>query len=152
MWVFEFFHVIIGILWIGLLYFFNLVQVQSMPKMVEAGAAKPYTQIFLPRALFLFRHAALWTVITGIAYYMAGRGTVQGIPSGEIMIGMLLGIIMAGNVWFIIWPNQQKVIGLVEASDEEKPKAARAAALASRTNTMLSIPMLYAMVSAQNLY
>ena len=95
MWVFEFFHVIIGILWIGLLYFFNLVQVQSMPKMTEAGAAKPYTQIILPKALFFFRHAALWTVITGIAYYMAGRGTVQGIPSGEIMIGMLLGIIMA---------------------------------------------------------
>ena len=78
MWVYEFFHVIIGILWIGLLYFFNLVQVQSMPKMVEAGAAKPYTQIILPKALFLFRHAALWTVITGIAYYMAGRGVVQG--------------------------------------------------------------------------
>ena len=110
MWVYEFFHVIIGILWIGLLYFFNLVQVQSMPKMVEAGAAKPYTQIILPKALFLFRHAALWTVITGIAYYIAGRGVVQGIPSGEIMIGMLLGIIMAGNVWFIIWPNQKKII------------------------------------------
>ena len=93
----------ITLLWIGLLYFFNLVQVQSMPKMVEAGAAKPYTQIILPKALFLFRHAALWTVITGIAYYIAGRGVVQGIPSGEIMIGMLLGIIMAGNVWFIIW-------------------------------------------------
>ena len=77
MWVFEFFHVIIGILWIGLLYFFNLVQVQSMPKMVEAGAAKPYTQIILSRALFFFRHSALWTVITGIAYYVAGRGTVR---------------------------------------------------------------------------
>ena len=152
MWVLEFFHVLIGILWIGLLYFFNLVQVQSMPKMTEAGAAKAYTQIILPKALFLFRHAALWTVITGIAYYMAGRGTVEGIPSPEIMVGMFLGIIMAGNVWFIIWPNQQKVIGLVEASDEEKPKAARAAGLASRANTMLSIPMLYSMVSAQNLY
>ena len=152
MWVLEFFHVLIGILWIGLLYFFNLVQVQSMPKMTEAGAAKAYTQIILPKALFLFRHAALWTVITGIAYYMAGRGTVEGIPSPEIMVGMFLGIIMAGNVWFIIWPNQQKVIGLVEASDEEKPKAARAAGLASRANTMLSIPMLYSMVSAQNIY
>jgi uncharacterized membrane protein len=70
----------------------------------------------------------------------------------SIGFGMWMGVIMAFNVWFIIWPNQQKVIGLVEASDEEKPKAARAAALASRTNTMLSIPMLYSMVSAQNLY
>ena len=123
MWVYEFFHVIIGILWIGLLYFFNLVQVQSMPKMTEAGAAKPYTQIILPKALFFFRHAALWTVITGIAYYMAGRGTVQGIPSGEIMIGMLLGIIMAGNVWFIIWPNQKKIIaGELEGDALNKAK------------------------------
>ena len=108
MWIWEFLHVLIGILWIGLLYFFNLVQVQSMPKMTEEGAAKPYTQIILPRALFFFRHAALWTVITGIVYYVMGRGVVEGIPSGEIMIGMLLGIIMAGNVWFIIWPNQKK--------------------------------------------
>ena len=133
MWVIEFFHVIIGILWIGLLYFFNLVQVQSMPKMVEEGAAKQYTQIILPRALFLFRHAALWTVITGIAYYMAGRGTVQGIPSGEIMIGMLLGIIMAGNVWFIIWPNQKKIIA-GELEGDALAKAKRMAFLASRTN------------------
>ena len=152
MWVIEFFHVIIGILWIGLLYFFNLVQVQSMPKMVEEGAAKQYTQIILPRALFLFRHAALWTVITGIAYYMAGRGTVQGIPSGEIMIGMLLGIIMAGNVWFIIWPKQKIALGIVEAEADTKAAAARTAMLFSRTNTMLSVPMLYAMVSAQNIY
>ena len=110
MWIWEFLHVLVGILWIGLLYFFNLVQVQSMPKMTEEGAAKPYTQIILPRALFLFRHSALWTVITGIVYYMMGRGVIEGIPSGEIMIGMLLGIIMAGNVWFIIWPNQKKII------------------------------------------
>ena len=80
MWVAEFFHVLVGTLWIGLLYFFNLVQVQSMPKMVEAGAAKPYTQIILPKALFLFRHAALWTVITGIVYYVMGirARSVQG--------------------------------------------------------------------------
>ena len=148
MWVYEFFHVIIGILWIGLLYFFNLVQVQSMPKMVDAGAAKPYTQIILPKALFLFRHAALWTVITGIAYYMAGRGVVQGIPSGEIMIGMLLGIIMAGNVWFIIWPNQKKVLGIVKAEAEEIAKAKFTAAMASRTNVVLSVPMLLCMVGA----
>jgi len=147
MWVIEFLHVLVGTLWIGLLYFFNLVQVQSMPKMTEAGAAKPYTQIILPRALFLFRHAALWTVITGIAYYMAGRGTVEGIPSPEIMIGMLLGIIMAGNVWFIIWPNQKKIIaGALEGDALAKGK--RNAFLASRTNAWLSLPMFACMVAA----
>jgi len=147
MWVIEFLHVLVGILWIGLLYFFNLVQVQSMPKMTEEGAAKPYTQIILPKALFLFRHAALWTVITGIAYYMAGRGTVEGIPSPEIMIGMLLGIIMAGNVWFIIWPNQKKIIaGALEGDALAKGK--RNTFLASRTNAWLSLPMLACMVAA----
>ena len=151
MWVFEFFHVIIGILWIGLLYFFNLVQVQSMPKMTEAGAAKPYTQIILPKALFFFRHAALWTVITGIAYYMAGSqsGTVDGIHSKEIMIGMTLGIIMAGNVWFIIWPNQKKIIA-GELEGDALNKAKRMAFLASRTNAWLSIPMLIGMISANH--
>ncbi len=152
MWVIEFLHVLVGILWIGLLYFFNLVQVQSMPKMTEAGAAKPYTQIILPKALFLFRHAALWTVITGIAYYMAGMNAekaIEGIPSSEIMIGMLLGIIMAGNVWFIIWPNQKKIIaGALEGDALAKGK--RNAFLASRTNAWLSLPMLACMVAANH--
>lgn len=149
MWVYEFLHVLVGILWIGLLYFFNLVQVQSMPKMTEAGAAKPYVQIILPKALFLFRHAALWTVLTGIGYYMAGRGVVEGIPSPEIMIGMLLGLIMAGNVWFIIWPNQKKIIaGALEGDALAKGK--RNAFLASRTNAWLSIPMLACMVAANH--
>lgn len=149
MWVAEFFHVLIGTLWIGLLYFFNLVQVQSMPKMVEAGAAKPYTQIILPKALFLFRHAALWTVITGIVYYVMGRGTVTGIPSSEIMIGMLLGIIMAINVWVLIWPNQKKIIaGALEG--DALTKAKRTAFLASRTNAWLSLPMLACMVAANH--
>jgi uncharacterized membrane protein len=149
MWVYEFLHVLVGILWIGLLYFFNLVQVQSMPQMTEAGAAKPYTQIILPRALFLFRWAALLTVVTGIAYYIAGRNTVEGIPSGEIMVGMLLGIIMAGNVWFIIWPNQKKIIA-GELEGEALAKAKRYAFLASRTNAWLSIPMLIGMVAANH--
>jgi len=149
MWVYEFLHVLVGILWIGLLYFFNLVQVQSMPAMTEAGAAKPYTQIILPKALFLFRWAALLTVVTGIAYYIAGRGRVEGIPSAEIMVGMLLGIIMAGNVWFIIWPNQKKIIaGVLEG--EALAKAKRHAFLASRTNAWLSLPMLVGMVSANH--
>ncbi len=134
MWVIEFFHVIIGILWIGLLYFFNLVQVQSMPKMVEEGAAKQYTQIILPRALFLFRQEF---------------GHLQGIPSPEIMIGMLLGIIMAGNVWFIIWPNQKKIIA-GELEGDALAKAKRSAFLASRTNAWLSIPMLIGMIAANH--
>ena len=151
MWVIEFLHVLVGILWIGLLYFFNLVQVQSMPKMVEEGAAKPYTQIILPKALFYFRHAALWTVITGIAYYIVARptGTVPGIPGGIIMIGMTLGLIMAGNVWFIIWPNQKKIIaGALEG--DALTKAKRNAFLASRTNAWLSLPMLACMVAANH--
>ena len=151
MWIFEFLHVLIGILWIGLLYFFNLVQVQSMPRMTEEGAAKPYTQIILPRALFFFRHAALWTVITGIVYYYLGlrSGTVQGIHSWEIMIGMLLGIIMAGNVWFIIWPNQKKIIA-GELEGDALARAKRHAFLASRTNAWLSLPMLIGMIAANH--
>ena len=152
MWIIEFLHVLIGILWIGLLYFFNLIQVQSMPKMTEAGAAKPYTQIILPKALFFFRHAALWTVITGFVYYGAGMTKVEGIPGPIIHIGMVLGLIMAGNVWFIIWPNQKSALGMVEANADAKAASARKAMLFSRTNTILSFPMLYAMVSAQNIF
>lgn len=149
MWVIEFFHVLIGTLWIGLLYFFNLIQVQSMPKMTEEGAAKPYTQIILPKALFFFRHAALWTVITGLIYYVMGRGTVTGIPSPEIMVGMLLGIIMALNVWVFIWPNQKKIIaGALEG--DTLAKAKRTAFLASRTNAWLSLPMFACMVAANH--
>ena len=152
MWVYEFFHVLFGILWIGILYFFNMVQVQSMPKMTEEGAAKPYTQIILPKALWFFRHAALWTVITGFLYYGAGmsnRGVVQGIPGGIIHVGMVLGLIMAFNVWFIIWPNQKKIIG-GELEGDALNKAKRTAFLASRTNAWLSLPMLACMVAANH--
>ncbi len=149
MWVIEFFHVLIGTLWMGLLYFFNLIQVQSMPKMTEEGAAKAYTQIILPKALFYFRHAALWTVITGLIYYVAGRGRLEGIPSPEIMIGMLLGIIMASFVWFIIWPNQKKIIaGALEG--DALAKAKRTAFIFSRTNAWLSLPMFACMVAANH--
>lgn len=149
MWVIEFAHVLIGTLWMGLLYFFNLIQVQSMPKMTEEGAAKAYTQIILPKALFYFRHAALWTVITGLIYYVAGRGRLEGIPSPEIMIGMLLGIIMASFVWFIIWPNQKKIIaGALEG--DALAKAKRTAFIFSRTNAWLSLPMFACMVAANH--
>lgn len=149
MWVAEFFHVLFGILWIGLLYFFNLVQVQSMPKMVEAGAAKPYTQIILPKALFLFRHSALWTVISGIVYYVIGMGQVEGIPSHLIHLGMGLGVIMFLNVWVLIWPNQKKIIA-GELEGDALAKAKRTAFLASRTNAWLSLPMLVCMVAASH--
>ncbi len=149
MWVVEFFHVLIGILWIGLLYFFNLVQVQSMPKMTEAGAAKPYSQIILPKALFYFRHAALWTLITGFLYYGMGRGKVQGIPGWEIHVGMLLGLIMVLNVWVFIWPNQKKIIaGALEG--DALAKAKKTAFIFSRTNAWLSLPMLACMVAANH--
>ncbi len=151
MWVVEFFHVLFGILWIGLLYFFNLVQVQSMPKMTEAGAAKPYTQIILPKAIFYFRHAALWTAITGILYYVMGMrsSTVQGIPSWEIHLGMVLGIIMLLNVWVFIWPNQKKIIA-GELEGDALAKAKKTAFIFSRTNAWLSLPMLAFMVAANH--
>ena len=148
MWVAEFFHVLFGILWIGLLYFFNMVQVQSMPKMVEAGAAKPYTQIILPKALFLFRHAALWTVITGLIYYGIGRGDPVE-PSHLIHLGMGLGVIMFLNVWVLIWPNQKKIIA-GELEGDALAKAKRTAFLASRTNAWLSLPMLVCMVASSH--
>ena len=148
MWVLEFFHVLFGILWIGLLYFFNLIQVQSMPKMTEAGAAKPYTQIIASRALFFFRHSAWLTVVSGLVYYVVGRGTVV-IPGGPIMIGMTLGVIMAFNVWVIIWPNQKKIIaGALEG--DALAKAKKSAFIASRTNAWLSLPMLACMVASNH--
>jgi uncharacterized membrane protein len=153
-------HVLSGIMWIGLLWYFNFVQVPSMPKIPDDQ--KPaISKVIAPAALFWFRWAALSTIIFGLM--LAGRtgylgealaiGFIDGSPKSSLIgFGMWMGLIMAFNVWFLIWPNQQKVLGIVEASADEKPRAARIALLASRTNTMLSIPMLYAMVGAQNLY
>ena len=153
-------HVLSGVMWVGLLWYFNFVQTPTVPTIPE-DLRPAIPKHIMPVALFWFRWAALSTIVFGLILawmigYLADALAIGLTSGGErdamIGIGMWFGLIMAFNVWFIIWPNQQKVIGLVEASDEEKPKAARAAALASRTNTMLSIPMLYAMVSAQNLY
>ena len=153
-------HVISGVMWIGLLWYFNFIQVPTMPKIPDEH--KPgVTKYIAPEALFWFRWAAMATVVTGLVvawindYLMQalGLGLTDGvIKHTAIGIGMWMGLIMAFNVWAIIWPNQQIVLGLVEADASAKPAAARKALLASRTNTMLSIPMLYAMVSAQNLY
>ena len=153
-------HVLSGVMWIGILWYLNFVQTPTMPTVPdELKPAIP--KHMMPVTLFWFRWAALSTVVFGLilAWMQGYLGsslalglTDQVAKHSSIGFGMWMGLIMAFNVWFIIWPNQQKVIGLVEATAEEKPKAARTAALASRTNTMLSIPMLYAMVSAQNLY
>ncbi len=159
-WLFRYFHVVAGIMWIGLLYYFNFVQVPNMSKITDEQ--KPaITKVIAPSALFWFRWAAFVTVVTGlIVAYLNGyahEAMTLGIGSGggkytAIGIGMWLGLIMAFNVWFIIWPSQKKVLGIVEASIEEKPIAAKKALIASRTNTLLSLPMLLSMVAAQNLY
>lgn len=139
---FTFLHVISGITWIGLLYYFNLVQIPTMPK-IPAELKPAVGKYIAPEALFWFRWAAASTVVTGlIVFFLFTKGT----PSAVIYVGMILGLIMAFNVWFIIWPNQKKALGLVEADADTKAKAARIAMLTSRTNTVLSIPMLYCMV------
>jgi len=159
-WLFRYLHVVSGVMWIGLLWYFNFVQIPSMPKIPDEQ--KPAIgKVIAPAVLFWFRWAALSTIITGlIVAYLNGyihEALVLGIGSGggkstAIGIGMWLGLIMAFNVWFIIWPNQKRVLGMVECTPEEKAKSARTAMLFSRTNTLLSLPMLLSMVMAQNLY
>ena len=159
-WLFRYFHVISGIMWIGLLWYLNFVQIPSMPKIPDDQ--KPAIgKVIAPAVLFWFRWAALSTIVTGlIVAYLNGyihQALALGIGSGggkntAIGIGMWLGLIMAYNVWFIIWPNQKKVLGIVEVTPEQKAKSAKTAILFSRTNTLLSLPMLLSMVAAQNLY
>ena len=158
-WLFRYIHVVVGIMWIGLLWYLNFVQIPNMPKFTDEQ--KPaITKIIAPAVLFYFRWAALATIVTGlIVAYLNGYvhdAMILGIGSGgkntAIGIGMWLGIIMAFNVWFIIWPNQKKVLGIVECPDEDKPKHAKIAVITSRVNTLLSLPMLLTMVIAQNLY
>ena len=159
-WLFRYFHVVSGIMWIGLLWYVNFVQIPSMPKI--ADEQKPaITKVIAPAVLFWFRWAAFATIVTGlIVAYLNGyvhQALALGIGSGggkntAIGIGMWLGLIMAFNVWFIIWPNQKKFLGIVECSPEEKPVALKKSLIASRINTLLSLPMLLSMVAAQNLY
>ena len=151
--VFRWLHVFFGIVWIGLLYYLNFVQVPTMPN-IPAELKKGVTGFIAPKVFFFFRWAALLTVLTGII--VAGHGMYLGDAlslQGEggvllIGIGMWLALIMAFNVWFVIWPAQKKILGLVEATDEAKAAAAPRALIASRTNVLLSLPMLYAMTSA----
>ena len=158
--LFRYLHVLSGVMWIGLLWYFNFVQIPSMPKIPDEQ--KPAIgKVIAPAALFWFRWAAMGTIATGIILAFANgyfwEALIIGLNSevethAAIGIGMWLGTIMWANVWFIIWPNQKKALGMIEVDADSKAKAARIAMLASRTNTMLSIPMLYAMVSAQNIW
>ena len=159
-WLFRYIHVLVGIMWIGLLWYFNFVQIPNMAKIPDEQ--KPaISKVIAPSALFWFRWAAFATIVSGlILSYLNGYlhdAMTLGIGSGggkstAIGIGMWLGLIMAFNVWFIIWPNQKKALGIVEATPEEKPIALKKAVMASRINTLLSLPMLLSMVAAQNLY
>ncbi len=149
----TFLHVIAGVMWIGLLYYFNFVQIPTMPT-VPAELKPGVSKYIAPKALFWFRWSALATVIIGIGIatlpqkggeFMAGLTFQEGYR--VIGLGMWLGLIMAFNVWFVIWPNQKKALGIVEADADTKAKAATTAMMFSRTNCLLSIPMLYCMVA-----
>ncbi len=153
-------HVIVGIMWIGLLWYFNFVQIPNMGKIPDEQ--KPAIgKVIAPAALFYFRWAAAFTILSGLIVaglngYLHDAMTLSlgsGVPKHTaIGIGMWLGIIMAFNVWFVIWPNQKRALGIVECEPELKAKSAKTAMLFSRTNTLLSLPMLLTMVAAQNLY
>jgi uncharacterized membrane protein len=148
-------HILAGIMWIGLLYYFNFVQVPALAEAAKDGTAPGITKHVAPRALFYFRWAALVTWLAGAmmlgahfldaflflkpAYYPIGTGA-------------WLGTIMLFNVWVLIWPNQQKILGMKPATDAEKGKARRIAFLASRTNTLLSIPMIFFMVASGGIF
>jgi uncharacterized membrane protein len=152
--VMRWLHIMAGIMWIGLLWYLNFVQTPTVPKIEPAEHRAAITKFIAPNVLFWFRYAALATVVLGLILALQKGYLIQALtfqkPVYTIGIGMWLALIMAFNVWFIIWPNQQKVLGLVEASAEQKAAAGRLAGMTSRINTMLSIPMLYCMVAQQN--
>ena len=159
-WITRFFHVVVGIMWIGLLWYFNFVQIPNMTKIPDEQ--KPaISKVIAPAALFYFRWGAALTILSGLILaglngYLHDAMTLSigsGVPKHTALgIGMWLGIIMAFNVWFVIWPNQKRALGLVDCDPELKAKSAITAMLFSRTNTLLSLPMLLSMVAAQNLY
>jgi uncharacterized membrane protein len=154
-WLFamRWLHVMAGVMWIGLLWYFNFVQTPSMPKIPDEH--KPaISKVIAPAALFWFRWAAMATIILGLILatmngYIGKALSLQKdfLPIG---LGMWMGAIMWFNVWFMIWPNQKKILGIVQATPEEKAAAGKTAGIASRINTMLSIPMLYCMVAQQH--
>ena len=159
-WITRFVHVVVSIMWIGLLWYFNFVQIPNMGKIPDEQ--KPAIgKVIAPAALFYFRWAAAFTILSGLILaglngYLHDAMTLSigsSIPKHTaIGIGMWLGVVMAFNVWFVIWPNQKRALGIVECDPELKAKSAKTAMLFSRTNTLLSLPMLLSMVAAQNLY
>ena len=148
--LFQWLHVFFGITWIGLLYYFNFVQIPTMPT-IPAELKPGVSKYIAPNALFYFRWGAAFTVLTGVILAYLYDELIPALTLQEsarlIGIGVWLALIMAFNVWFIIWPNQKKALGLVEADDATKAKSARTAMLTSRINTLLSIPMLLAMTN-----
>jgi len=143
-------HILSGVMWIGLLWYFNFVQTPSMPQIPDEQ--KPaVSKVIAPRALFWFRWAALSTMVTGLLLAWMLGFLVQALTlapgARAIGVGMWLGLVMGFNVWAIIWPNQKKVLGIVTVDATAKAAAAKVAGMASRINTMLSIPMLYCMAA-----
>jgi len=149
--VLQWLHVFFGITWIGLLYYFNFVQTPTMPT-IPADLKPGVSKYIAPKALFYFRWGAAFTVLTGLLLAWSYGELKEALtldPSARLIgIGMYLALLMAFNVWFIIWPNQKKVLGIVAADDAAKAKAAATAGMASRLNVLLSIPMLLAMTNA----
>jgi len=146
----RFLHVLSAIFWIGLLYFFNVVNVPTM-KALDAATKGKVVPVLLPKALLWFRYSAVATLVFGLALLFTP--SLYPSPANwdwKILTGVGLAVIMFFNVWAIIWPNQKKALGIVQVEPAEKARAARLAMLASRFNTMLSIPMLYCMVAQQN--
>ena len=153
-------NVIVGIMWIGLLWYFNFIQIPNITKIPDEQ--KPAMEkVIAPAALFYFRWAAALAIFSGLVLaslngYLHDAMTLSiesGVPKHTaIGIGMWLGVIMAFNVWFVIWPNQKRALGMVECNSETKAKSAKTAMLYLRINTLLSLPMLLAMVVSQNLY
>jgi uncharacterized membrane protein len=148
-------HIGAGVMWIGLLYYFNFVQMAAVKAASADGSAAGINKHVAPRALLFFRWAAVVTFLAGVM--IMGKHFIEVFTFANkayfpIGVGAWLGTIMLFNVWVLIWPNQQKILGFKPASDEEKNKARRVAMLASRTNTMLSIPMLFFMVASGGVF
>ena len=153
-YVFRYLHILSGVMWIGLLWYFNFVQIPSMPKIPDEQ--KPAIgKVIAPEALFWFRWGAMSTLVTGLILAFLNGYIVPALllqPGAQFIgVGMWLAIIMWFNVWFVIWPNQKKALGMVQVEPADKAKAARMAMLFSRTNTVLSVPMLLCMAAQSHI-
>ena len=158
--LFRYIHILAGTMWIGLLWYFNFVQIPNMSKIPDEQ--KPAIgKVIAPAALWYFRWGAMFTLISGLILAHLNGYLLSALQLGilsessrdtAIGIGMWMAIVMWFNVWFVIWPNQKKALGMIDADANTKAKSARTAMLFSRTNTLLSAPMLFAMVSAQNIW